>query len=265
LLAEALRLCGWRPVTVRWSDPDVDWSSFAAVVVRATWDYHLHPRAFSAWLDRLTALGVITVNALPLLRWNMHKFYLRDLARADVPIVPTHFAAAGEMIEPAALTARFNADRLVVKPAVSASAYQLRLLDNAAATAPWTVIEDTLVQPFLPNMASHGEWSLVFVNGGFSHAVVKRAQAGDFRVQSDFGGQVTVAAPPWDLLGFGKRACAALPDAAVFARVDAVNTETGFRLMELEVIEPELFFMQVPAAADRLATALAETCASIRA
>lgn len=262
-LVRQLPPSGLTPIPCIWKDPHVEWSSFDAVLVRTIWDYWRHYGEFVSWLNRLESSGVRVFNPVPVLRWNADKRYLLDLERANVPVVPSRVAGKRTV---AAEIADLGAAEVVVKPTISAGAWNtLKIRIDAADLG--AVIEalpenrEYLIQPFLPEVASAGEWSLMFFGGVFSHAVLKRPAAGDFRVQEKHGGMAEPADPPAAATSLARQVLAALPDrglrGVLYARVDLVETSSGFRLMELELIEPQLFFGFAPDAARRLVRVLA--------
>ncbi len=255
LFAAALRENGAEPRAVVWDDPAVDWTSFDAIVLRSTWDYHLRIGEFLAWLDALEACGAKVWNPVPLLRWNTDKSYLRDL---DVPRVPTAFVPRGGDVRRAMREHGWR--RAVVKPSVSATAYETFIVeDGQSCPSP---VREVLVQPFLHEIVRDGEWSLLFFGGEYSHAVLKRARPGDFRVQNDFGGTFEVREPGAAVVDGAARVLAAVPP-ALYARVDGVVIDGVFTLMELELIEPVLFFGQHPQAAARLTRQLFFSAAAV--
>lgn len=263
-LAAALEARDVESTICVWNDPRVDWSAFDAVLIRTVWDYYKHHAAFLAWLDRLDRLGVPTINDSALLRWNSDKRYLLELADHGVGIVPTRLAGHAEL---AAVLAALSAQQLVVKPTVSGGAWHTVrgtagdvAFDAAVKQLP--TAHDYLVQPFVPEIVSEGEWSLLYFGGRFSHAVLKRPAVGDFRVQSEFGGNVESAQPNAEMLAAAARALAAV--AAIghrdptYVRVDGVICGDRFLIMELELIEPFLFLGTSTNAAAHLAQAVAE-------
>jgi glutathione synthase/RimK-type ligase-like ATP-grasp enzyme len=263
LLAIALEGAGIRPQAVVWSDRSVDWRTFDAVVIRSCWDYHRRHGEFMAWLDVLDAAGRRVWNATSIVRWNSDKRYLLDLAGRGVATVPTRVVARGSSVPVADVAHAEGWTRFVVKPAVSASAYETHALEPPLADDDRDAIErvvahgDALVQPFLDEVTTDGELSLVFFDGEFSHAAIKRSRRGDFRVQTEHGGTVA----PVDLVPAvverARRSLDALDEIPLYARVDGVGDERSFRLMELELIEPNVFLGASTGAADRFATAIA--------
>lgn len=244
-----------------WSDA-TDWSRFDAVVVGACWDYHLRHESFLSWTQALDDLGVALWNPSATIRWNHHKSYLGELAARGIRVVPTRVLKQNEAVEPAALFRELSAERIVIKPAISASAHRTWILDRAgqcgeADLRAATSAGDTLAQPFIAEITAAGEWSLVFIDRRYSHAVLKRPAAGEFRSQADHGGSVIVEAAPRGLIDFAECVLAATDHGALYARVDLVVAPSGPLLMELELIEPELFLRHEPGAAERLANAIA--------
>jgi glutathione synthase/RimK-type ligase-like ATP-grasp enzyme len=245
-----------------WNAPGAAWGDFDAIVLRSNWDYHFEPVAFLDWLDRLERTGARIWNPPALVRWNLSKAYLLELAAAGVPTVPTVILEDETRAGLEAVMAARGWRRIVLKPVVSASAHDARLVsaatmdDAVAALASGGTRRPALVQPFVEEIQTRGEWSLVFIDGGLTHAVLKRPAAGEFRVQPRLGGTVEALAPPDGARAVARAALAALPGAPLSARIDGVETAPGFLIMEIEVNEPGLFFPYAPAAADRFAEAL---------
>ncbi|MEO6800305.1 MAG: hypothetical protein ABI178_10245 [Rhodanobacter sp.] len=262
-LADALKEFDLEPVSCVWNEPAVDWSQFEAVLIRTIWDYYKHHAAFLAWLDQLDRLGVPTINDSRLLRWNSDKRYLLELAQLDIAVIPTRLTGSAGLPD---LLASMPTQQLVIKPTVSGGAWQTlrgRVGDtsfmHAIGALPAQL--DYLVQPFVPEIASAGEWSLLYFAGEFSHAVLKRPAAGDYRVQSEHGGSTVPARPGDAILAAAAQALTAVTALGygkpAYARVDGVIGEGRFLLMELELIEPFLFLADETQAAERFARQLA--------
>lgn len=263
-LVAALDGLGVMSVVAVWNDARVDWSAFDAVLIRTIWDYFKHHADFLQWLDRLDRLGVPTINDSALLRWNSDKRYLLELAARGVQIVPTRLATRAEL---AGVLALRRAQQVVVKPTVSGGAWHtLRgVVGDAAFDAAVEHLPqqpDYMVQPFVPQIVSSGEWSLLYFGGQFSHAVIKRPAAGDFRVQGDFGGSVEPAQPDAETLAAASRALAAVVAIGqrepAYVRVDGVICDGLFLVMELEMIEPFLFLSTCAEASGSLARTLVD-------
>lgn len=260
LLIEPLEAKGWDVESVPWRRP-WDGDRFHCVVVRTTWDYHKHPEAFLAALQRIEDSGALLLNPLSLIRWNLQKTYLRDLEALSLPVVPTHwlFSPTTEQIRQ---QLRLHS-RAVIKPVISASADDTFLLDGEPAETELHAIARTfhgrecMMQPFMPGIESEGEFSLFYFDGELSHSVLKTPKSRDFRVQEEHGGSIRVIErPELKLLQLSERLLAGLRPAPLYARLDWVRHGQGFAVMEVELIEPSLYLRHVPAAAERFANAL---------
>jgi len=263
LLAAALERAGIRATPAVWSDRSVDWPSFDAVVIRSCWDYHRRHGEFVAWVDALDAARRRVWNPTPMVRWNSDKRYLIDLARRGVATVPTRIIERGSSVRVSDVAQAEGWTRFVVKPAVSASAHETHALDLPLDAEDRAVVErvvaqgDALVQPFVDEVTTDGELSLIFFDGEFSHAAIKRSRRGDFRVQTEHGGTVAPIDVVPSIVAEARRSLDALDEVPLYARVDGVGDERTFRLMELELIEPNVFLGAADSSADRFAAAIA--------
>ncbi|HET9794059.1 MAG TPA: hypothetical protein VFS34_06320, partial [Thermoanaerobaculia bacterium] len=220
-------------------------------------------REFLAWVAARGAERATLWNPAPLVLWNSHKFYLRDLERRGIPIAPTRFLPARSAAKLQDVLDAEGWSRAVVKPAVSATAHRTLVIGRERADESDGELRalvadgDALVQKYLPEIETKGEWSFVFLDGAFSHAVRKRPAPGDFRVQTEFGGTVEPGPPPPSLVREAARAIDAIDSPWLYARVDGVESEGALLLMELELIEPSLYLSAAAHAARRLAAAIA--------
>jgi glutathione synthase/RimK-type ligase-like ATP-grasp enzyme len=264
VLISALAAEGVDGEPVVWSDDAVIWETFDGIVVRSCWDYHLRFDEFRAWLDRLDASRLPTWNSASLIQWNANKRYLLDLAQRGVPTIPTAIVPRGSASTVETIASAEGWPRFVLKPSVSASGYETHAfstpLDGEQREIAARVLQlgDALVQPFAEEVARDGELSLMFIDGAFSHAAIKRAAAGEFRVQTEHGGSVNPTAANPEIVAQAGRVLAALPEVPLYARVDGIVRGDAFLLMELELIEPNLFFELAPGSEQRFASALAE-------
>ena len=267
LLIDGLRANRLRVARRAWSDPAFDWSSTRSAILRSTWDYFHRFTEFRAWLQRVRQATRL-INDAGLIDWNLDKHYLADLASAGVDVVPTHYVARGSAATLAAVMARHGWREIVFKPVVSGAARLTYRTDSAtcadmeAVFARCVAEEAMLIQPFQQDVLANGELSLIVVGGQCTHAVRKRALPGDFRVQDDHGGTVHPHVADREEIEFAETAVARCPTPPAYARVDAVRGAAGrLQVMELELIEPELFFrFHEPAAralADHVAGLLA--------
>jgi glutathione synthase/RimK-type ligase-like ATP-grasp enzyme len=228
-----------------WTDPG-DLAGLDLVMPLVTWGYHFDPARWHALLDRLERDGVPIANPVPLLRWNSDKRYLAELGGRGIAVIPTRLVEALDETALAEARADFG-DTLVIKPPVSAAAdgtHKLGIADPIPEAAKGRTM---MVQPFLPSVASEGEYSLMLFGGRFSHAIVKRPKSGDYRVQPHLGGTEQPCPPPDGAIELAQAALAAAPATALSARVDMVRDQAGkLAIIELELIEPALWLQHAP-------------------
>lgn len=263
LLQEALARRGLTSVRVDWADPAVDWSRFRCAVFRTTWDYFERFAEFSAWLERAGRLTRLCNRSSTVL-WNVDKHYLADLAGRGVRVVPSRFLERGSACSIADVLAGAGWDEAVVKPCVSGAARHTYRVNRRTAAECRQVVstllaqEAMVVQPFQDDVVRTGEDTLMVFGGRYSHAVRKVAKSGDFRVQDDHGGTVHEYQPTDEQVELAERAVAACRPVPVYGRVDMVRDNDGRpAVMELELIEPELWLRVHPPAAERFAAGLA--------
>jgi glutathione synthase/RimK-type ligase-like ATP-grasp enzyme len=262
LLLPALAAEGIDAQSAVWSNPEVRWESFDAVVIRSCWNYHLHPIEFIRWLDRLESAGVSIFNSPTLVRWNADKRYLIDLAARGAATIPSRLVPAGQPAQAASILALERWPHAVIKPAMSASGYETYAIHfpldarDEARVERVLALGDGLLQPFADEVQRNGEYSLIFLDGAFSHATIKRAGGSEFRVQTEHGGSVAAIDAPAAFVAQAARILGLLPETPLYARVDGIGRGDLFLLMELELIEPNLFFEFGRGAAGRFATAL---------
>jgi hypothetical protein len=263
LLAEALRCLGVESEVAVWRDSR-DWSKSALIMLRTPWDYADHLDEFLAW-TRLAATVSRLKNAADVVLWNLHKGYLLDLERRNVAIVPTRLFSPGQTTNVRSVLLKVAQQDhwtdVVVKPAVGINAVgslRGRIDDPALAEHLAGLLRsgDVLIQPFAPSITSEGELSLVFVDSTFTHAVRKRPRRGDYRVQDNHGGTVHHYEPSANEITVAGTALACAPSTTMYARVDLAYIDEVPVVMELELIEPELFLRFSPPATSALARAL---------
>jgi glutathione synthase/RimK-type ligase-like ATP-grasp enzyme len=263
LAVAELRARGHAVEEVPWRRRGVDWRAFDLVVIRTTWDYQHDLDGFLEALAAIEATGTALANPAALVRWNARKTYLRDLAARGVTIVPTRWGvglAAGEL---GALCEAYGDGGCVIKPTVSANAHDTfrlaRRPDDAliASVTARFAGREWMAQPFVRAVLDDGEYSVFYFDGGYSHAIVKRPKSGDFRVQEEHGGRIEGITPDDAVRAAADRVMAALDEAPLQARVDLVRLDDGaLALMELEAIEPSLYFRTHPRAAANFADAV---------
>jgi glutathione synthase/RimK-type ligase-like ATP-grasp enzyme len=256
-LSAALEGGGAEVLARSWSAPDALEGVDAASPLMV-WAYHLDTPLWLERLDAWEAASVPFANRVEVLRWNTDKAYLAQLAGAGAPVVPT---LAVEAVTPQVLAQA--ADRfgpsLVAKPRISAGAHRTARIEGGVAAGE---LPDgpSLIQPFLPAVAEEGELSMIFFGGEFSHAVTKVARPGDFRVQPQYGSTLTRVAAPDEAFVAAHRVLEAAPANLAYARVDLIRVEDGsLALMELELIEPDLYLRHAPDRREAFAKAMLGT------
>jgi glutathione synthase/RimK-type ligase-like ATP-grasp enzyme len=260
-LLRALRARGVDAEAVVWEDPLADFAAAPLTIVRSTWDYAFRLPFFFEQLEHISRVTTLA-NPIKLLRYSAHKQYLLALEAAGVAIVPTVLVRRDAAFDLHAQVGERGWKEIVVKPAVGAAGRWTRRFvagDDQAKGHLARVLaqDDALIQPFLPAIVHEGELSVVVIAGEITHAVRKRGAPGDFRVHEDHGGSVQTLKPDQEVRGLVGRALAAAPGAPLYARVDVVRGLDGeLCVMELELVEPELFFAYSEAATARMVDAI---------
>ena len=261
-----------------WDDPEVDWSSFDAVLIRTTWDYQSKREAFIAWAARVGACTRL-FNPAAIVHWNTDKNYLRELEAVGVPIAPTTWFEVGQPHELARIVEQRGLARGFLKPVIAANArgtFRFDARDPAELSAAqqhllrMSASEPMMLQPYLSAVEREGELSAIYFEGALSHAVRKVPVAGDFRTQDDYGAHdepIVLEADAAALATLALEGFATLArergwdPTLLYARVDMLRDESGAMVLnEFEVVEPSLFFRHGPHAAERLAEALLARC-----
>jgi glutathione synthase/RimK-type ligase-like ATP-grasp enzyme len=245
---------------VIWSDVSIRWTEFAAVVIRSCWDYFRDIASFRRWLDHLDATGVRVVNSTDVIRWNIDKSYLIQLADRGVATLPTiHFSDVTELEGALAAT---GWPVTVLKPRISADGHETLVasvpldVDGRAHAVRLVSEGGGLAQPFAPEFKREGEWSLVFFDNQFSHGVRRHPAGDDFRVQSRYGGWSEADTPSAALIATAAEVLAVVRGENAYARVDGVDRGGAFLLTELELAEPSLFLDCAAEAPARFADAI---------
>jgi glutathione synthase/RimK-type ligase-like ATP-grasp enzyme len=262
LVRAALEARGLRVERVDWADAGYDWGAARCALFRTTWDYFHRIEEFTGWLGRARAATRL-VNAAEVVSWNLDKRYLFDLQRAGVPVVAGKLLERGVAVDLPELLAAEGWKQAVIKPVISGGARLTFRIDAQDAGQPPPALaqclgqETMLAQPFVEGIVEQGEVSVVMIDGAPTHAVRKVPKPGDFRVQDDHGGTVHAHDARPDELALARLAVERCGREVSYARVDMARDARGhLMVMELELIEPELFFRFCPSAAERLAEAI---------
>ena len=262
LLKSSLEAQGLKVNVTFWDNPSYEWQKTKSVLFRTVWDYFERFDEFWDWLEQVKTKTRL-INSYELIKWNIDKHYLRDLKNNGVQVVPTFFADRGNNISLQEIANLNDWKHIVIKPAISASAFNTYKITNDEIEQKEQLFHellqthDMLVQPFFPTISELGEASLMVFGGKFTHAILKKAKAGDFRVQDDFGGTVHDYNPTQEEIKFAEKvfqSCTSLP---IYGRVDIVwDSNKHIYLSELEIIEPELWIRNRPESANKIAEAV---------
>jgi len=259
-LAAALTAHGFAAELVAWDDPTIDWDAPIPTILRSTWNYAHDIAGFLAWIDRVSETSPLW-NPADVVRGNVHKRYLLELAARGVPVVPTRIVERGATAELAELAAELGSPRLVIKPEVGAGSLGTRVFTIGGADADptphahlaaLTARGAALVQPYVTSVDGYGERSLVWIDGELSHAIRKAPR---------FAGDVERIEGPFPIAGderaVAEAALAPVVDRILYGRVDLARDDAGQPMvMELELVEPSLFFSRQPGSADRYVAGL---------
>ncbi len=246
LLVAALRARGTEPEVVAWDDVHVDYTRFDVAVLRSTWNYHLDREGFVAWAERTSRRTRLFADPATV-RWNSDKAYLRELEQRGIPVVPTEHVPRGSEAELREIVQRRGWSRVVVKPRVSAGSFEThayRVADLVGGELAVHARErDVMVQPYVASVDGEGERAIVCIEGTPTHAVRKSPR---FTGQEE---SVSVMPIAEDERALAHRVLATQPAPPLYARVDLARESDGsLVLMELELVEPSLFFAQHPPA-----------------
>ncbi len=244
-----------------WSDTTIDWTKFDYLIFRNTWDYFERETEFNNWLQHIQKLGVKTFNPIEVIQQNKHKFYLKDIQNLGITIIPTVFIDKTNDFNLKGLIPQ-DWKKAVIKPAFSGASYQTEVFDCIDIEAinkiyqPIAQEKELLLQKFMPEIQTLGETSFIFFNKKFSHCVNKKPVNGDFRVQSQFGGIYTESMPEKALIEKAQKIVNTFNNSLLYARIDGIVIDNQLHLMEIECIEPDLYFEYTTGGIERFVTAL---------
>lgn len=256
LLKEALESKGFCVEELAW-DIETDWSQFDLAIIRATWDYHTRINEFIPKM-KLIASQTSLLNPVEVIQWNYHKSYLQELTQKGAPVMPT---MVFDCLSEEAIHTSFDAfctQKLIVKPLISANSLNT-IITEPGDTEALSVFKESecMVQPFVESISTIGEYSVYFYAGTFSHAIIKKPAKHDFRVQEDFGGTQEQIQPDEELMQAAQKVLKLVPKGTFYARIDFVVYQEEYLLMELELIEPGMYFRFCEGAANNFASAIA--------
>lgn len=232
--------------SVIWDDPAVDWTQYDVALLKTPWDYHEKIDAFKAWLDKIAALNVRLLNDYNIVRWNLDKHYLEDITAAGFDVILSRFLDKGWNDDLLPLFEQLNTTDIIIKPCVSGGSKNTIIVSKAEAADSHDQVvallttSDYIVQPLMHEV-QQGEWSYTFFNGRYSHTILKKPKAGDFRVQQIYGGTIETLYPTPEEIAHAATYVERFAKNSLYARVDGLMVNGHFVLMELELIEPYLY------------------------
>ena len=249
LLLQFLKENGLPLEEEKWSDKNVNWSAYEYAILKSPWDYFDRFAEFNDWLNHLENLGIKLLNPYSIIRWNSDKHYLSDISESGLKTVATQFCEQNSLPKLSDFFDYFDTNELVIKPTVSGGSKNTFRFTKEKAheiekmVHPFLKEEAFMVQPFIKEIASEGEWSFLFFNGVFSHALLKTAKSGDFRVQHYLGGGIHPRKADQEQIRIAQQYVTQFAKGCLYARVDGVYVDGVFQLMELELIEPFLYLL----------------------
>ena len=250
---------------IPWDAEGIDWKGFSAVIVRSAWDYALKAGKFLEWIDMLQYEKVNVWNPASVLRWNVDKKYLFELEQKGVPIIPTVLIPQGAPYDLEGLFKEKRWERIVFKSTIDHQGRDVFYGDSSELSALKMKLDalvskkDALAQPFVESVRTEGEYSFIFIGGEYSHAALKVQTLKELQTTRRTGGVVVrKTEPPESFIEEAKTIMRAVETPLLYARVDAVNIDGRLHVMEIECIEPVLYFQFHPPAAEHFAQEIAD-------
>ncbi len=248
LLVEPFRKQGIIAEAVPWDKKGMPWKNFDLIILRSTWNYHMKTQEFLKWLEFLESRKVKLWNPQNIIRWNINKKYLLDLERMGIPIIPTLIINKESTKDIPRIVTDNKWGEIIIKPTIGNSAYNTyKFKVNGLESKLSRLIEkipekELIIQPFMKRINDEGEYSFIFFNKQYSHTVLKKTKKNEFRSQREFGGQEFKIEPGQNLISQAKQILDKIESPLLYARVDGLDINGQFQLMELELTEPYLFF-----------------------
>ena len=264
LIHDELIKLGLKVTRKDWDDQLFKWEEARILLIRSTWDYFHRFKEFKKWIDNVNSKSIL-INTYEQLIWNFDKHYLKDLEQKNINIPSSIFIKKGSSKSLKEVMSENNWNCIVIKPTISGAARHTYKVDSknvANISKNFSELikeEDFIVQEFQKNIINKGEVAVVLINGEYTHAILKLAKKGDFRVQDDFGGTIQNYEPSQEMIQFAQESIKSLTPTPVYARVDIIwDNNDEMAVSELELIEPELWFRNNPSAAEKIAKVLKE-------
>ena len=249
---------------VIWNDGPLHPNEYDLLIIRSPWDYYLSTAEYIAWMNKVSAAGYKILNKPEVIKKNLHKSYIKELQRRGVLTADTMFIPKKSILKLEEVFERKRFKKIVIKPAISAGAFETHLVAREEAeifnpvAARILEYADLMIQDYIEEVETEGEYSLIFFNGEFSHAVIKKAQPGEFRTQPEYGGTIEPVKPSADLIDIAYDINDSLGVDTLYSRVDGIMSKDEFKLIELEMFEPRLYFAQNEKSVKRFVEAVIE-------
>jgi glutathione synthase/RimK-type ligase-like ATP-grasp enzyme len=250
LIVNPLEEMGWICDQVPWdTNKLIDWDQYDSVIIRSTWNYQENFLKFINVLKEINSSSADLQNPIDIVEWNLNKQYLKDFENKNIKIVPSQWFNNFIPKEIIQSFLNFNSKKIIIKPCISANADYTYILEEKTALSKLNTLKkdfidkEFIIQPFIQDIKNEGEYSLIYFGNTLSHVLLKTPKVGDFRVQEEHGGTLkSIINPEQALIRFGKNVINKLPRACLYSRVDIVRNKNEFLLMEVELIEPSLYF-----------------------
>ena len=259
LVKRSLEKLGCRVIKVAWDSNSFDWSSTHYALFRTTWDYFHRFKEFKSWLKKIKNQTKL-INSYDQIIWNLDKHYLNETHKKGINIPPSYFINKDSNETLTEIHNKTGWEKSVLKPTISGAARHTYKVNKENLHYYETIFkdliqnEDFMLQEFQDNVLTKGEVAFMIYGGVFSHAILKKAKPGDFRVQDDFGGTVHKYTPTEKEILFAENTVKTIDPLPIYARVDMIwDNNDQPAVSELELIEPELWFRFNHASADILA------------
>lgn len=229
-----------------WDDPTVDWTKYDVAILKTPWDYHQKIDAFKTWLDTIESLNVRLLNDYKIVRWNLDKHYLQEIIADGFDVIPSAFLPQGWKGDLLPLFESLKTSSIIIKPCISGGSKNTIVVHRQDAAASIDRVAtlltegDYIVQPLMQEV-QNGEWSYIFFNDTYSHTILKKPKAGDFRVQQIYGGTIDTLYPGPEEIAHAATYVEKYAKGCLYVRVDGLMVNGHFVLMELELIEPFLY------------------------
>jgi glutathione synthase/RimK-type ligase-like ATP-grasp enzyme len=257
LIVYPLEKMGWVCNQVPWDTSElIDWDQYDSVIIRSTWNYQKNFLKFINVLKEINSSSADLQNPIDIVEWNSNKQYLKDLEDKNIKIVPSQWFNNFIPKEIVQSFLNFNSKKIIIKPCISANADYTYILEEKTALSKLNILKkyfidkEFIIQPFIQDIKNEGEYSLVYFGNTLSHVLLKTPKVGDFRVQEEHGGTLkSIKNPEQSLIHFGSKVINNLPRVCLYSRVDIVRSKNKFLLMEVELIEPSLYFNMDPKSA----------------